>query len=121
MALHLTSLGDQEARGKMCDNCGIYQENELLQLNSFNGTKAHIMKAALLYEKPFDPSSLLALDSRSTLEVLQDLVFGTVQQQANGNVLSFLYVSHNLAVKCHVRSGWRVPGEPQVEGAADTQ
>lgn len=30
MALHLTSLGDQESCGKMPDNCCIYQGNEFI-------------------------------------------------------------------------------------------
>lgn len=64
MALHLTSLGDQESRGKMPDNCSIYQGNEFiaaefLQQNKglhyesilFSLTKALSQSCFLLSEK----------------------------------------------------------------------
>lgn len=39
MALHLTSLGDQESRGKMPDNCCIYQGNEFIAVEFLQQNK----------------------------------------------------------------------------------
>lgn len=39
MALHLTSLGDQESCGKMPDNCCIYQGNEFIALEFLQQNK----------------------------------------------------------------------------------
>lgn len=47
MALHLTSLGDQESRGKMPDNCCIYQGNEFIAVEFLRQNKGLYYESTL--------------------------------------------------------------------------
>lgn len=47
MALHLTSLGDQESRGKMPDNCCIYQGNGFIAIEFLQQNKGLYYESTL--------------------------------------------------------------------------
>lgn len=61
MALHLTSLGDQESRGKTPDNCCIYQGNEFIAIEFLRQNKGLYYESTLFFLTAASsrPSSLL--------------------------------------------------------------